>query len=124
MLRSDPDTQIEWSSSDTADYVQRLCGHCNTNTDIKVHRFSFRVAVRRNPNLLKQYHSEFKFCTPKTLSPLTYQQLNFLEGEDPRRADVLEEEGGAPKIVIAEYSKVRRSSELSGDSLDACPERI
>lgn len=35
LLRSDPDTQIEWSSSDTADYVQRLCGHCNTNTDIK-----------------------------------------------------------------------------------------
>uniref|UniRef100_A0A183V2V0 WD and tetratricopeptide repeats protein 1 n=1 Tax=Toxocara canis TaxID=6265 RepID=A0A183V2V0_TOXCA len=35
MLRGDPDTQIEWTSSNCGDYVQRLCGHCNTNTDIK-----------------------------------------------------------------------------------------
>ncbi|VDK51496.1 unnamed protein product [Gongylonema pulchrum] len=25
----------EWTSRDCSDFVQRLCGHCNTNTDIK-----------------------------------------------------------------------------------------
>lgn len=35
VLRTDPQTPVEWKVSHCSDYVQRLCGHCNTNTDIK-----------------------------------------------------------------------------------------
>ncbi|VDK43917.1 unnamed protein product [Anisakis simplex] len=35
LLRGQSSTEIEWKSSGCGDYVQRLCGHCNTNTDIK-----------------------------------------------------------------------------------------
>ncbi|VDN05624.1 unnamed protein product [Thelazia callipaeda] len=35
LLRADPVGQKNWTSNGCADYVQRLCGHCNTNTDIK-----------------------------------------------------------------------------------------
>ncbi|EJW86723.1 hypothetical protein WUBG_02367 [Wuchereria bancrofti] len=35
VLRTDPTGQKTWTSNGCSDYVQRLCGHCNTNTDIK-----------------------------------------------------------------------------------------
>ncbi|VDD97544.1 unnamed protein product [Enterobius vermicularis] len=35
LLNEKRENSIKWVSNGTADYVQRLCGHCNTNTDIK-----------------------------------------------------------------------------------------
>ncbi|KAK6107289.1 WD domain G-beta repeat family protein [Brugia pahangi] len=35
VLQTDPTGQKIWTSNGCSDYVQRLCGHCNTNTDIK-----------------------------------------------------------------------------------------
>lgn len=42
MVDDNSTTEVEWKSSTTSDYMQRLCGHCNTNTDIKVH-FGFKT---------------------------------------------------------------------------------
>lgn len=35
LLKEKREPSIEWVSNGTSDYLQRLCGHCNTNTDIK-----------------------------------------------------------------------------------------
>lgn len=56
MLRTDPAGQKSWISNGCSDYVQRLCGHCNTNTDIKVFVKNFHgVSLNFSLHLFLQY---------------------------------------------------------------------